>query len=121
MLNETWLDSYETDLFNIPSFHAVREKSGGGVSILVLKSFDTANQLVSFESENSSFLLVELEKLKIKIATVYRPPSNNDETFPNKLDALLETHSNLFLFGDMNYDIFAHGNVKVNKYMNVIF
>lgn len=123
VLNETWLKDYETDLFNIPgynSFHSTRKKTGGGVSIYVLKSFSNCNQIESFESDNSNFLIVEIERLKIKVGTIYRPPSSKDQLFIKTLDQLLENQKNILIFGDTNYDIFDAQDSNTKRFTSTI-
>ena len=123
ILNETWLSDYETDLFNLPgyqSFHSTRKKTGGGVSIFVLKSFSKCNQLECFEHDNSNFLILEIESLKVKIGSVYRPPSSNDNVFFDKLDFILEKYQNMLAFGDLNYDLFDVNETNTKKLSSII-
>jgi hypothetical protein len=63
VLDETRLKPHEFHLFNIHgyfSFNVSREKNGGGVSVFILRSFDSANVLETLEYENSNFLLIHL-------------------------------------------------------------
>ena len=122
-LNETWLKSHETKFFNLPgyeSFHSTRIKHGGGVSIFIKKSFSEANQIESFEFENSNFLVVNLERYKLKIATIYKPPDAALDPFLNKLDLFLTKNKNAYIFGDLNIDIFKSSERRVQNYTNCV-
>lgn len=108
ILNETWLDEHDTKFFNIPnytSFHSVRKKVGGGVSIYVLNSFSESNLNVVLEEQNANYLAVDIMRLNFTIITAYRPPSSNIQTFIENIDKLFEKNKNVFFFSDTNIDL----------------
>lgn len=113
ILNETRLKAYETHLFNIPgyhSFHSVRAKIGGGVSIFILKELSKANCLENFEFENSNFLIVSLTDLNMKVGGFYKPPDSNPTRFVDRLNSMLEKYNEIFCFGDFNLNLFEPNN-----------
>lgn len=120
-INETWVSAQETNLFNLPgylAFHSARVKKGGGVAIFVDKSFSMANEIVSFEHDNSNFLLVDIIEHSFKVATAYRPPSakaSKIDSFFNQLEPILYTNKNLLFFGDINIDYFAKNSRNTKK------
>lgn len=110
VLNETRLTANDMHLYNLPSYisyHSVREKSGGGVSIFVLKKFSSSNEIYNFEYENSNFLVINLIDQDLKIGGFYKPPDSNTSSFLRKLDPILETNKNLICCGDFNLNLFS--------------
>lgn len=122
VLNETRLKPNDAHLFSIPgyfSFHSVRDKIGGGVSIFVLKEFSSTNCLENFEFENSNFLIINLCDLNLKIGGFYKPPDTNTIRFIERLNSIIEKYSDIFCFGDFNINLFDD-NSSVRKYTETI-
>jgi hypothetical protein len=92
----------------------------GGVSIFVLRSFHTASVLESPECETRNFLVMRLDRLKVRIADIYRPPTANLTSFLQKLDVIMVKHPEMFVFGDFNINLFGLNANNVNNYNNVI-
>ena len=108
ILNETNLEKHETHLFNIPhynSFHSVREKIRGGVSIFLDKTIKGETR-ENYEFENINFLVLKLPILNIHIIGIYRPPDSNPLNFNVHLQDILSKFSRTFVFGDFNHDLF---------------
>ena len=121
ILNETWLEASEHDLFQIEGydiFSAPRNRHGGGVLIYVKQNIHALPQdhlthtNLFFES---IFLKIKLNSKTLTIGTVYRPPSNSHNIndllgeFNNKILSILPS-SNCMIFGDLNIDSFNNGN-----------
>lgn len=108
ILGETWLTSEETTYFSLPNFEAVFNcrdgKQGGGTAIYVRKNlkFRTIELNPNF---NKIIIEVFMDKQKIKIMTLYRPPSSNINEFLEELETTCESFKNGLIVGDMNIDI----------------
>lgn len=92
-----------------------RQKIGGGVSIFILKSFSSSNELTNVEINDCNYLAVEINKLKTVIITAYRPPSSDIPLFLKTLDELLEKNQKSLFFGDTNIDLFDQRNNQVKN------
>lgn len=130
IITETWLNKGDTTYYNLQnyhSFHSTREdpniKRGGGVSIYVLKSFDTANEIGNKYWQGNNCLVVELLREKKKIIAIYRQPNNQFDsqglTFIDELGSLLGSIKDAYVFGDFNFNIFESSNV-IEKYKDAI-
>jgi Reverse transcriptase (RNA-dependent DNA polymerase) len=123
VLNETFVNSYETHLFNLPgytTFHSTRAKDKGGVAIFIKNDFSTANALESEEYENGNLLIVHLDRFNFKVGTFYKPPDMNFASFRAKLELTLSKYNQLFFFGDMNINLFAANDKKVTDYVETV-
>ena len=120
MLSETWLKN-EDDWINIPNytaFHSCRKdgnKEGyGGVSILLHDKLN-GEIIPSLTSNNTIIesigIKTEINKKKINLVCIYRPPVHTNETLDNFNEALSGFIDNLprneinFLGGDININI----------------
>ena len=125
ILNETWLEPSEHDLFQIEGydlFSAPRNRHGGGLLIYVKEDIH-AFPLEQFTYTNpifeSLFLKIKFKSKTLTVGTVYRPPSNshniNDflDEFKKKVLSALPS-SNCIIFGDFNIDTLNNGNQVSN-------
>ena len=119
-LSETWQKS-ENDWINIPNysaFHSFRKdgnKEGyGGVSILLhekLKGEVIPSLTINNSSIESIGIKTEINKKKVNLMCVYRPPVNTTETLDNFNSTLSDFLDNLprneinFIGGDININL----------------
>ena len=86
VITETWLDSFSLH-YNLPGyrcFHTVRDKKGGGVSILVDECFPVEHlKLTCVVNENYEICSVQIRlgKELVNIFGVYRPPRGSLHEF----------------------------------------
>lgn len=127
ILNETWLSKSDVKYFNLPgysSFHSVRDKTGGGVAIFVKNSFARANPVLDIVFENSNFLVLHLENIDLHICTIYKPPAPNLSAelrnFLPQLDSVLSQFEKLFVFGDLNVNLFDFEDQRVKSYSSTV-
>ena len=128
VVTESWLKDNEVEYFNlIPfvAFHSTRKaKVGGGVAIYVNRHFDNANLILSRDFNNNNVLVVSLLKHNFKVIGFYRQPSNPNDVdgnnFLENLDNVLSKHSNAYVAGDFNFDLFCP-NISVHKYLNALY
>lgn len=109
VLSETHIRENQTQFYNLPGYeaeHCVR-KSGhfGGVSIFVRKDFSSFNLIHKLDLDMHNSLLINLEKFNIKIAAFYHCRSSSLDSFLTRLDYVLDTYDNCYVFGDFNIDL----------------
>jgi exonuclease III len=117
-LTETWINDETTrnslNLKNYKSYHSIRKKLGGGVSLMVLNSL-LSDELLEAEYLNGSFLIIFIRELKVKIGVIYKPPNTNQNDFLTKLDEILESNENLLICGDFNINLVKKNEKKCKK------
>lgn len=122
ILGEVWIDSGETNFFTIPNFEAVFNcrdgVQGGGTVIYVRKDLEFRT-LELDPVFNKILIEVTLEKQKIKIMTIYRPPSSNLNNFFEELERTCDSLKNVIIVGDINIDILNPTSTSV-MYMNLL-
>ena len=128
IVTESWLKENEVQYFNLIPYHAFHStrkvKVGGGVAIYIHKHFDNANLILSRDFNNNNVLVVSLLKHNFKVICFYRQPSNPNDTdgsnFLVNFDNILSKHSNAYVAGDFNFDLFAP-TLSVHKYLNTFY
>ena len=112
-LSETWL-SCESEFNDVPgydSFHSIRSRLGGGVSILIDNKFQ-ANTLPSLTINNdlieSVGVKMEVDGKSLNLLCVYRPPSTSINDFNVAFDIFIKSipkNELTFIGGDFNINL----------------
>lgn len=91
---------------------------GGGVSIYSHVNFDLVSVTHEEDTCNNNFLIVNFTQHNFKVGGIYRQPNNaqdpNGSNFLSKLDKLLCLNSKMFVFGDMNINLFNQSELSLN-------
>ena len=112
MLSETWLND-TTEFTCIPDyvdFHSIRNRKGGGTTILIKNEFQTS--LLPSHTINNPVIecvgvKVEIFGRYINFICVYRPPQGNIDLFNETFSSLLKdlpSDEPTFFAGDFNID-----------------
>lgn len=122
ILTEIWIKEEENNFFNLTNYKSFfvnrRTSQAGGVGIFVRNGIQ-ANQIISKDESETSWLGVQLLKSKINIVGVYKSPSANGEYFLEKLEELISSQSTNIIIGDFNIDLLKE-NQTTTKYNDLI-
>jgi hypothetical protein len=125
IVTETWLKCNEIDFFNLNdynSFHNVRDKQGGGVSVFCHKKI-TSNLILSENFMTNSHCLIinlHLNNKIFSVGAIYRPPDHHIREFIDKFLTYLTSFKNILFFGDFNINILKNSSSDVNYFTNTI-
>ena len=131
ILTETWLNSSTSELLKIPGYVAYNSfrniKIGGGVTILVhekIQSCSLNNLNLVNEDIESVGVELNINKSKIKLLGIYRPPSGNRLSFIDYMNHLI-TDNNLIntksiIGGDFNICTLEENNYS-NSLLNSFY
>lgn len=127
VITETWLYSNEVDYYNFKdyqAFHSTREISrGGGVAIYVHKNYDKANEIGKKSWNGNNCVVIELLNEKKKISVFYRQPNAltdpSGSIFVDELSNFLSNFTDIFFFGDFNFNLFESSRV-IEKYKDCV-
>lgn len=119
---ETRLKQNETKIFNIEGYtahHSTREGKyrGGGCSIYI-DSLIPSSKIYEQCLDNQNILIVKLNKNKLNIVAIYRPPGSDLNQFMKKLKNIISNYSNSLIVGDFNINILNNNNSLVDEYLN---
>lgn len=107
ILNEIWIKTSESKFFNLSNFEPVfncrDDYEGGGCAIYVRSSLKFSR--IELPNEFYSICLcVSMGNKNFKVATAYRPPDADVNSFIDYVDANL-CKNNIVFFGDTNINI----------------
>ena len=130
-ISETWLNASSPPLFTMGGYNLVRkdrpEGRGGGVLLYISDklSFKVREDL-SFSSQSAELLCIEVDLPAEKnfiVCIVYKPPSNDVDSFLNDLDSLMGSvnvsDKSVCIMGDFNIDYQAI-NAKTLRLQNIL-
>ena len=123
VLTETWISKAQKKFYNFKSYNSIfscRERQGGGLGMFIKKEIKY-NLLENFESDDISYIIIELPKLHMFILSIYRPPSYNINDFLNSFDQKVSTLNDrkCLIIGDINIDLLISN--KASETLNNIF
>ena len=126
-ISETKLDASIQDKdVKLPSYSIVRSdrtRTGGGVALYLSDRVFFSPPLFTNNHVDIEFIASDIvfNKNKLRVCCMYRPPSEPVswlEKFKLFLDDLCDTESDVFLFGDFNYDFFV--DVKCKHFKHIL-
>ena len=128
VISETWInDADDYNYINVPGynceFHCRTHKSGGGVAIFISDSlcYKRLDDIEVNEAE-SIFIEVKLQKGKVVVGGIYRPPDSNTCNFIEHIDDLTSNFQlkgiDTILIGDININLLDHDGSQ--KYVNAL-
>ena len=130
ILNETWLNSANENLVNIPGYNIVtsnrENRKGGGVAILVSKYLKHRRRIdlecKDIETENC-FVEVHSGKKNITVGSLYRPPNSSAKEFLEYIDTITKNHPNNLIIGmDHNLDLLKSEKHKPTQlFLDMLF
>lgn len=128
-LSETWLTpDHDSCLYFIPGYKLLREDRtgrGGGVGFFIKNSMMFSRIYFANIPEGFEYICVSttIDKKKVLIISVYRPPTYNLNTFLNTIETIwLQTffsYETIILLGDVNVDFLGNSPEK-NKFLNIV-
>ena len=130
-LSETWLNSVTDDInhFRIPNYHTALHvnrniKKGGGVAIYLREDTKIVNtHRVETRYCESLFVELKINRAKVGVGVIYRPPNLSLNEFCKEFDETLEVlnqkNFKWMILGDFNLDILLNGNSQ-SQYCDVL-
>ena len=121
-LSETWLNNVTDDIlhFKIPNYHTALHvnrniKKGGGVAIYLREDTKIVNtHRVETRYCESLFVELKINRAKVGVGVIYRPPNLSLNEFCKEFDETLEVlnqkNFKWMILGDFNLDILLNGN-----------
>ena len=121
-ITETWLNAENADLYNLVGYDYVHKyrsgTKGGGVSMLVKKSFNfTHRNDISIFNNDIETVFIEIDKTLIGeknifvIGSIYRPHTDCEgfmDSMQTIFDTLKRENKICYFLGDFNFDLFKH-------------
>ena len=131
-LTETRLSPHLISLYPLPGYNLFtncRNTQGGGVSLYVSDRFECTER-PEFSKVINLIECIGVETLIMKRKTllicIYRSPSGKLENFIEILTEMLslahdEKFQDIYLFGDINIDLFKHSDLHVQEFCNLMY
>lgn len=122
-LTESWLYPEEEKFVQMDSYSAFMQsrpnKRGGGVAVFKQNRFE-GHLLTKETNLDCESVTIEINsKPKIKVQTIYRPPSTNIREFMHYLEESLQRYKNTIIIGDFNINLLSN-NPETQMYKNLI-
>lgn len=124
-LTETNITDEENNLYNMRGFNSIflnREGRGGGVAVYIKESINFKTTYINTDSYETLRIDIIKNNKTTTIIPIYRPPSQNVNTFTNELDQALSKinkKNETIIIGDMNIDI-KRTNITTTKYLDML-
>lgn len=122
-VSETWLKGYiSSKVISVNGYKIIRNdrqiRRGGGVMLYISEKFKTKVIRASVDSPiEYLFVEIEVNRSKVLIGIVYRPPDVHDITdIEQVITSLSVDYQNVLLMGDFNHDLLSD---KVRKLVDL--
>lgn len=126
--NSSWTDNeLATDGYNLVRNDRPDEQRGGGVAIYYKSKFNVCPRLCRHRLETVWIEINFLNKSKLLVSSLYRPPNVDLNSFVPNLEKTFDVASSkgdeILLLGDLNYDLspkkLPHDTKEVIKLFNI--
>ncbi|KAB0797131.1 hypothetical protein PPYR_08125 [Photinus pyralis] len=123
MVSETWLNcDISDDLINIVGYTVLRKdrcSRGGGVAIYVKQPLNNV-VLNTPSSIEQLWVGIEINRKKVTMGCLYRPPHCDPNFFVDELEEtltnLIMIHDYVLAMGDLNFNLLLHNNSSVEYF-----
>lgn len=127
LITETWLhEGISNDLIDLEGFRLYRRDRntrGGGLCIYANNKINTAI-IQTGDVIEQLWLEIKIDKIKIAVGVVYKPPAFNTELFLNELEdtliLLTPSVKNIVITGDFNINLLNMQNAVVDNFYSVL-
>lgn len=125
ILVETNITDNENRFYEINGYNSIflnREGRGGGIAVYIRDDIHHNSTLLNTVSLESIQVDIQIQNKTITLFPIYRPPSQNVNTFVAELDTIinnLQKKQDVIIAGDMNVDILKE-NITTTKYLDML-
>ncbi|XP_026688288.1 uncharacterized protein LOC113472698 [Diaphorina citri] len=113
-LTKEQMKFYELKNYNLFSYHRANKK-GGGIAVYINKNIQSSEVKI-MQFKNAENIEIELNKKKLIINAVYRPPKSNVKEFIKELKKWLQNkdvkNKDVMIIGDININILEETSQK---------
>lgn len=125
ILTETNITDDENQFFVIQGFNSIflnRAGRGGGIAVFIKENINYETITINTKSYETLRIDITINKQKIVVIPVYRPPCQNINAFINELDqaiSIVSKKKETIIIGDMNIDI-KKVNATTTMYLDML-
>lgn len=125
ILTETNITDEESNLYSLHGFNSIflnREGRGGGIAVYVKETINFEKTNITTNSYETLRIDININNKTTTVIPVYRPPSQNINTFTNELDQAISNinkRNQTIIIGDMNVDL-KKTNTTTTKYLGML-
>ena len=116
ILTETWITKGQKKFYNFNGYNSIyscRQRQGGGLGIFIKNNLEY-EILENYESEDTSYIIINLNEAKLNVFAIYRPPISNLNEFLNMLDQKINNlsinNNKCLIIGDLNINLLLQNN-----------